>query len=165
MLKFAAIAIVWGPEVGSFLDALVSRTGGQIGVWPALEQWAARWGVNATLIDRSIVARWLLGGAMLTYSSFVLAWGSHILGAALVILPVPILMVLTYVTLRRVPRAQWLIQPQPLLLAASLVPFLWYAVFTWHTATHSFFMVRPLALNVALAAIAAVMLPPRRELT
>jgi hypothetical protein len=165
VVKLAAIALVWGPgEVASFFDILGNRMGGRIGTWPALEQWAAKRGLDATLVDRSIVARWLLGGAMLTYSSFVLAWGSHVLGAALVILPVPILMALTYMTLRRVPRAQWVMQPQPYLLLASLVPFPWYAVFSWHTATHSFFMVRPLALNVALAAIAAVLLPPRRVL-
>jgi hypothetical protein len=100
---------------------------------------------------------------MVTYSSFVLAYGSHALGAALVILPVPILVVLTVVALRRVERRDWTLQPQPYLLLASLVPFVWYMAFTWHTATHSFFMVRPLALNVALAVIAAVMLPPTRE--
>jgi len=51
------------------------------------------------------------------------------------------------------------VQPQPLLLVASLVPFAWYMAFPWHTTTHSLFMVRPVALNVAFAAIAAVMLP------
>jgi hypothetical protein len=164
VVKLVAVALVWGPgELAQFFDILGNRMGGRIGTWPALEQWAAKWGIDASVIDRSIVARWLLGGAMLTYSSFVLAWGSHLLGAALVIVPVPLLMVLTWVALRRVPRDRWLMQPQPFLLAAALVPIPWYALFTWHTATHSFFMVRPLALNVALAAIAALMLPPRHE--
>jgi len=86
-----------------------------------------------------------------------------VLGALIVIVPVPLLMVLTWVALRRVPRAQWLVRPQPLLLAAACVPFAWYLAFEGHTLTHSFFMVRPVALNVALAAIAAVMLPARRD--
>jgi hypothetical protein len=70
--------------------------------------------------------------------------------------------VLTFVALRRVPREQWLTLPQPYLLAAGLVPLGWYAAFPMHTMTHSLFMVRPLALNVALAAIAGVMLPARQ---
>jgi hypothetical protein len=160
--KFLAIAVVFGPrEVAEFFAALGDRMGGDLATWPTLEQLATTWGFDAGLINRSIVARWLVAGAMLTYSSFVLAWGSHVLGAALVLLPLPILVVLTCVALRRVPREHWLALPQPYLLGAALVPFGWYALFTMHTTTHSFFMVRPLALNVALAAIAAVMLPPR----
>ena len=163
-VKLIAVAIVWGPgEVAAFFDLLGSRMVGTVGTWPGLEQWAARLGFDAGVVDRSVLARLVLTGAMITYSAFVLAFGSHELGAALVIVPVPLLMMLTYVALRRAGHDAWLLQPQPYLLAASLVPFAWYAAFTWHTATHSFFMVRPLALNLALAAIAAVMLPPTRE--
>jgi hypothetical protein len=163
-VKLIAVAIVFGTgEVVAFFGLLGSRMAGAVGTWPGLEQWAARLGFDAGMVDRSVLARLALTGAMVTYSSFVLAYGSHALGAALVILPVPILMVLTVVALRRVERRDWTLQPQPYLLLASLVPFVWYMAFTWHTATHSFFMVRPLALNVALAVIAAVMLPPTRE--
>jgi hypothetical protein len=161
--KLAAIAMVWGTgETAPLFDMLSSRMTGEVGSWPVLEQWVARFGFDADVIDRGAVVRRLLGIAMVTYSAFVLAWGSHVLGALLVIVPVPLLMVLTWEALRRVRRDQWLAQPQPVLLAASLVPFAWYASFPWHTITHSFFMVRPLAINVALAAVAAVMLPARR---
>jgi hypothetical protein len=161
--KLGAIAIAWGTgEVIPLFDMLGSRMTGAVGSWPALEQWLARFGFDADVIDRRAMARRLLGGAMVTYSAFVLAWGSHVLGALFVIVPVPLLVVLTYIALRRVRRDEWLAQPQPLLLAASLVPFAWYAAFPWHTITHSFFMVRPLALNVAFAAIAVLMLPARR---
>jgi hypothetical protein len=162
--KVAAIAIVWGPgEVAPLFDMLGSRMTGEIKTWPALEQWGARLGFDVSAIDRSAVARRLLSGAMVTYSAFVLAWGSNVLGALFVLAPVPLLIVLTWVALRRVDRDTWLMQPQPLLLVASLVPFAWYMAFPWHTTTHSLFMVRPIALNVAFAAIAAVMLPARQR--
>jgi hypothetical protein len=158
--KIAAIAIVWGPgEVAPLFDMLGSRMTGEVRAWPALEQWGARLGFDVSSIDHSAVARRLLSAAMVTYSAFVLAWGSHVLGALFVLAPVPLLMALTWVALRRVDRDAWLVQPQPLLLVASLVPFAWYMAFPWHTTTHSLFMVRPVALNVAFAAIAAVMLP------
>lgn len=160
VIKIAAVGIAWGPdELARLFGLLGDRMVGEIGTWPALEQGAARLGLDASVIKRSLAARILLGGVMVTYSSFVLAWGSHVLGALLVLLPIPLLIVLTWVALRRVPRDQWLRQPHLYLLAASLVPIGWYVVFSWHTVTHSFFMVRPLALNVALAAIAAAMLP------
>ena len=163
--KLVGIALVWGPdEVGLFFGLLGMRMIGEIGAWPLLDQWAARFGFDAGLFDRSVLARLVVTFVMITYSGFVLAWGSHALGAALVLLPVPLLAVLTCVAQRRVDREQWRLLPQPLLLVASLVPFAWYLAFTWHTATHSYFMVRPLALNVALVAIAAVLLPRRRVL-
>jgi hypothetical protein len=160
VVKIAAVRIAFGPdELAQLFSLLGDRMVGEIGTWPALEQAAARLGIDASVINRSLAARIVLGGVMVTYSSFVLAWGSHVLGAALVLLPIPLLIVLTWIALRRVPRDQWLRQPHLYLLAASLVPIGWYVVFSWHTVTHSFFMVRPLALNVALAAIAAVLLP------
>jgi hypothetical protein len=163
-VKLIAVAVLWGPgDVGAFIDRLQLRIAGRGDTWPGIEQWAARLGFDAGMLEGSVLPRIVLAGAMVTYSAFVLAYGSHILGAAFVILPVPILMLLTYVALRRVARDQWTLQPQPYLLLASLMPFVWYAAFAGHTASHSFFMVRPLALNVALAVIAAVMLPPRRE--
>jgi hypothetical protein len=75
-------------------------------------------------------------------------------------LPLPVLILATWRALRGAQPADWVLQPQPGLLAAGLVPWAWYAVFTGHTATHSLFMVRPLALDVALA-IVAVMLRRR----
>jgi len=138
---------------------LGSRMAGEVKTWPALEQWGARLGFDVSAIDRSAMARRVLSAAMVTYSAFVLAWGSHVLGAVFVLAPVPLLIALTWVALRRVNRDAWLVQAQPLLLVASLVPFAWYMAFPWHTTTHSLFMVRPIALNVAFAAIAAVTLP------
>jgi hypothetical protein len=143
---------------------LGARMTGNIGSWPALEQWVTRLGFDTGAINDSVVFRRLLGVAFVTYSAFILAWGSHLLGAALVIVPPPLLLALTLVALGRVPRDQWLAQPQPLLLAAAAVPFVWYLAFPWHTTTHSLFMVRLVTLNVALAAIALVLLPGRNYL-
>jgi hypothetical protein len=161
-LKFVAIALAWGPdEVAPLVGMLGARMTGNIGSWPALEQWVTRLGFDTGAINDSVVFRRLLGVAFVTYSAFILAWGSHLLGAALVIVPPPLLLALTLVALRRVPRDQWLAQPQPLLLAAAAVPFAWYLAFPWHTTTHSLFMVRLVTPNVALAAIALVLLPGR----
>jgi hypothetical protein len=44
-------------------------------------------------------------------------------------------------------------------LAIGLMPILWYLMFTNHTALHSSYMVRPLTLNVALAAIILTLVP------
>jgi hypothetical protein len=160
--KLAAVALVWGPgEVASLFGMLGARMTGDIVNWPALEHWVTRFGLDANAINDNVVVRRLLGIGLVTYSAFVLGWGSHALGAALVIVPVPLLVMLTCIALRRVPREQWLAQPHIFLLAASLVPFCWYLAFPWHTTTHSFVMVRLVTLNVALAGIAIVLLPGR----
>jgi hypothetical protein len=160
--KLLAVMVVWGPaELTAMVKILGTRMFNNIN-WPALENWLIRFGFAPDPMNQNMVVRHLLGLALVTYSAFVLGWGSHVLGALIVIVPVPLLMVLTWVALRRVPRDAWLIHPQPLLLAAACVPFVWYLAIVWHTLTHSFFMVRPLALNVAFAAIAVVMLPARR---
>jgi hypothetical protein len=168
-VKLAAVAIVWGPgEVASFFDLLGDRMTGklalgtQLRLGPILGPWAAWRGLDATIIEHSLTARLLFTMLILTHSAAVLTWGSATLGSAVVLLPVPLLAILTYLALRRVPRGAWLEQPQPYLLAAGLVPFAWYLAFTTHTATHSYFMMRPLALNVALVAIAVLLMPPRR---
>jgi hypothetical protein len=157
--KLLAIMAVWGPgEFTAMVKLVSSRMVSNISNWPALESWLARFGFAPDAMNKGTM-RHMLALALVTYSAFVLGWGSHVLGALIVIVPVPLLMVLTWVALRRVPRAQWLVRPQPLLLAAACVPFAWYLALEGHTFTHSFFMVRPVALNVAFAAIAAMMLP------
>jgi hypothetical protein len=44
---------------------------------------------------------------------------------------------------------------------AGAVPVMWYILFATHTIRHSFYIVRPLALNVALCLVAAP--PPWRS--
>jgi hypothetical protein len=90
---------------------------------------------------------------MLIYSAFILGWGSHVLGAAIVIIPVPLLLWLTYRATRHAREKGW---PLELLaiFAAALIPIAWYVAFLNHTILHSAFMVRPMALAAGLAAVA-----------
>jgi hypothetical protein len=89
----------------------------------------------------------------LLYSAFILGWGSHLLGAAIVIVPVPLLLVSTCLACRRRPVRSW---PLELLLiaGAATIPFAWYLAFLNHTILHSSFMVRPLALSAGLVGVA-----------
>jgi hypothetical protein len=97
---------------------------------------------------------------MLTYSSFYLGWGSHVLGAAIVLLPTPLLLAFAVSSLRD--RGQTAQSRERLALAAAgMVPVAWYVVFANHTILHSSYMVRPLALNLALCIVSALAGRPR----
>jgi hypothetical protein len=99
---------------------------------------------------------------MLTYSSFYLAWGSHLLGAAIVLLPTPLLVAIGLSSFRERNISE-AARERVGLAAAGMVPVLWYIVFANHTITHSSYMVRPLALNVALCIVCIVSALPRRH--
>jgi hypothetical protein len=88
-------------------------------------------------------------------SSFFLGWGSHLLGAAIVLVPTPLLLALGISSLRD--RGRSAVSRERLALAAAgMVPDLWYLAFANHTILHSSYMVRPLALNVALCIVSAL---------
>jgi hypothetical protein len=90
---------------------------------------------------------------MVLYSAFILGWGSHVLGAAIVVLPVPLLLWWTYLVVRHRRLRSWPIE-LPAIVGAALIPPAWYLVFLNHTILHSSFMVRPLALSAGLVAVA-----------
>src|SRR5262245_5838796 len=92
---------------------------------------------------------------MLTYSSFFLGWGSHLLGAAIVLLPTLLLIAFAWTSYRD-RRESSLARERLALAAAGTVPVVWYVLFANHTILHSSYMVRPLALNVALCVVAAM---------
>ena len=116
--------------------------------------------IDPLWIDANVLTRALFAGVMLTYSAFYLGWGSHILGAALVLLPTPLLLAFGLYSLRD--RGRTVESRERLALAAAgMVPVLWYLVFANHTILHSSYMVRPLALNVALCMVSALAGSPR----
>ena len=154
--KQIAVWALWDVDpFAQFVTSLGTRVGGCVG--PALPE-----GMRATLatyqidpgwIDANLLTRALFAGAMLLYSSFFLAWGSHILGAILVMLPTA---ALAYFAVRHVSGEKNSRAIECFTLAAAAtVPIVWYLVFLNHTALHSSYMVRPLALNVALFLIAS----------
>ena len=48
--------------------------------------------IDPQWLDANVLTRVAFAGLMLIYSSFFLGWGSHLLGAAIVLLPTPLLM-------------------------------------------------------------------------
>jgi hypothetical protein len=157
--KLLAVAAVFGTnELWDFFHLLGNRVGGSVqsllsgNTMEALKAYR----IDPGWIDGNIVARVLLAGAMLTYSSFFLGWGSHFLGAALVLLPTPLLLAFALSSFRERNISNQA-RKRVALAAAGMVPILWYILFTNHTILHSASMVRPLALNVALCIVSALL--------
>jgi hypothetical protein len=154
-IKLIAVSAVWGTnEVAVFMQQLGLRVDGSvIAALPASARDALRaYHIEPQWIDANALTRRIFAAAMLAYSSFVLGWGSHVLGAIMVLLPTPLLVALAAWALRH--RDKSTCADRCLALAcAGLVPVLWYLVFANHAALHSIYMVRPLAVNAAIALI------------
>jgi hypothetical protein len=157
--KLLAVAAVFGTnEFSDFLHLLGHRMGGSVqyllsdNTIEALQVYR----IDQNWIDANIVTRVLFAGVMLTYSSFFLGWGSHLLGAALVLLPTPLLLAFGLSSFRERNISNEA-RERVALAAAGMVPLLWYILFANHTILHSSYMVRPLALNVALCIVSALL--------
>jgi hypothetical protein len=166
IVKLVAIWTFWGAaEVADFFHELLMHIEGSVvtAVPPALVHWLAAHAIDIAVADHSYFARLLLEGTMLTYSAFVIGWGSHVLGAALVVLPS------LYLLFRLVRAAwtsgKWAERREVQFAAVGFIPMAWYLVFTYHTVHHSSFMVRPLTLNVAIALIVLLLVPTRPATT
>ena len=154
--KQLVVLAIWGPDaLLDFAGRLGQRTGG--GVTEELsdnvKQRLDVVGLSLSWLDANFASRILFAGIMLIYSAFILGWGSHALGAAIVILPVPILLLLTYFVTRGRRFQSWPLEPL-VIVSAAIIPFGWYLVFLNHTILHSSFMARPLALSAGLVAVA-----------
>ena len=163
--KLLAVATVFGTnELSVFVEMLGQRMGGSVEVNLSESAKAAlsAYHIDPQWLDANILTREAFAGLMLTYSSFFLGWGSHLLGAAIVLVPTPLLVALGWSSYRE-RRISPVARERLALAAAGAVPVLWYVVFANHTILHSSYMVRPLALNVALCVVAA--LPSRRATT
>jgi hypothetical protein len=162
--KLLALWAVWDiHEVADFFAALVNHISGPLSsrVPPALADWLAVKGIDIGLVDTSYVARVLLVGVMLTYSAFFLGWGSHFVGGALVLLPLPYLLFRAARALRA--KEAWMTCLEVKFATAGLIPVVWYLMLTYHTAVHSSYMVRPLAIDLALAVIVFFLVPTESE--
>jgi hypothetical protein len=156
--KMLAVGAVFGTnELSEFVHALGNRVDGSVqshlsdNAKDALKAFH----IDPLWIDANVLSRVLFAGVMLTYSSFFLGWGSHLLGAAMVLLPTPLLLAFALSSLRD--RGRTVESRERLALAAAgMVPVLWYLVFANHTILDSSYMVRPLALNVALCIVSAL---------
>jgi hypothetical protein len=68
-------------------------------------------GLSLSWLDASFASRIVFAGIMVIYSAFILGWGSHVLGAAIVILPVPLLLLSTYFVARHHRLRSWPTEP------------------------------------------------------
>jgi hypothetical protein len=154
--KQLVVLAIWGPDtLVDFVGRLGQRTGGGVTaeLSDSVKQRLDQVGLSLAWLDANFASRIVFAAIMLVYSAFILGWGSHVLGAAIVIPPVPLLLLLTYRAVRRRVFRGW---PLELLViaGAAMVPFAWYLAFLNHTILHSSFMVRPLALSAGLVAVA-----------
>jgi hypothetical protein len=160
IFKQLIVLAIWGPEtLADFAGRLGQRTGG--GVTEELSQSVKdrldEVGLSLAWLDASFASRIVFAGIMLVYSAFIIGWGSHVLGAAILLLPVPLLMLSAYRAARR--SRVWRPPLEHLaLLGAAMIPFVWDLAFLNHTILHSSFMVRPAALSVGLVAMAWIYL-------
>jgi hypothetical protein len=153
--KQLLVFAIWGLDpVTDFANRLGKRTGGGVAeeLSDSVKHRLKEVGLSLQWLDSNFGSRIIFAGIMVIYSAFVLGWGSHVLGAAIVILPVPLLLLLTYFATRGRSFQNW---PLELLvmIGAAMIPFAWYLVFLNHTILHSSFMVRPLALSAGLVAV------------
>ena len=92
--KLLAVAAVFGTnELAEFSRLLTHRVGGsvQLLLSDSAKEALKAYHIDPLWIDANIFTRVLFAGVMLTYSAFYLGWGSHLLGAAIVLLPTPLL--------------------------------------------------------------------------
>ena len=153
VVKILAVRLVWGTgELGVFFYKLAVQMSGPV-MLPA-ERLAklADYGIDPAWIDLNHVTHILFAGVMLTYSSFAIGWGSHILGALIVLVPVPVLLGFAYFAVRRRRVSEWPIE-RLALVAVGLVPVGWYVVMPILTIAHSSYLVRPMAMPLALMLI------------
>ena len=155
-IKLIAVWLVWGTnDLGNFVAILGGHTAGAVSSRLSPEALAtlSSYGIEPQWVDANHLTRVLFAGAMLTYSAFLIGWGSHIIGAAIVLLPTPALVGFAFFAVCRRRMVDWPME-RLALIAAGLVPVAWYVALPNHTIFHSSYMVRPLAMTLALAIIA-----------
>lgn len=155
--KLLAVAAIFGTnELSIFLETLGQRMGGSVAsnLSESVKAALAAHHIDPQWLDANILTRVAFAGLMLIYSSFFLGWGSHLLGAAIVLLPTPLLIARAWSSYRE-RRTSQLARERIALAASGAVPIVWYVLFANHTILHSSYMVRPLALNAALCLVAA----------
>jgi hypothetical protein len=156
--KLLLVRLIWGPvEIQAFVDQLFYQIGGGSVILGLPPQETAKierlFHTPIAVIDQNRVLRLALMVTSLVYESFILGLGSHTLGALLVVLPTPIVII---GTLRRIASSGKSAHYKMFflsLLAAALVCPLWYLAFEQHTIHHALYMVRPLVWSVALCGV------------
>jgi hypothetical protein len=154
-VKIALVMLLVDPNaLADFRSGLSVRVGSSfVASLPPQEiAWLSRFGIDVTTLERSFVLTVLYMLARLGYATFVIGYGSPILGIAVMAAAVDTVVVLLIYRTRTsadpVARARLLI-----LFASALVMPAWSVVFLSHTLLHAIWMVRPFAWSIALAGI------------
>lgn len=153
--KIVLVALFVDPDVfRNFVQGLATRVGSSyVAELPAREiAWLASHGIDVHAIERSWALSMLYMLARLGFASFVIGYGSTILGLAVLgtgVLATGILFIrLTRRTSDATARTRLVI-----LFATTLIMPAWCVLFLNHTLLHAIFMVRPFCWYVAIAGI------------
>ena len=157
-IKIALVMIFVDPNaLSDFRSGLSVRVGSSFiaSIPPQEIAWLSRFGIDAASLERSWFLSALYMLARLGYATFVIGYGSPILGMALtggaVLASIALLVHRARIARDAIARTRLLI-----LLASALVMPVWSLIFLSHTLLHAIWMVRPFAWFIALAGILIV---------
>jgi hypothetical protein len=154
-IKLALVMLLVDPNVlADFRGALSTRVGSSFvaNLPPQEVAWVSAFGVDVSSLDRHWAFAVLYMIARLGYATFVIGYGSPVVGMAIMGVAVMTTALLLVQRARRssgkVSRTRLLV-----LLGSALVMPAWSLVFLSHTLLHAIWMVRPFAWFIALAGI------------
>ena len=153
--KLALVALLVDANVlADFRAALATRLGtGALAALPAHEvAWVASFGIAVASIEHSWALSVLYMLARLGYATFVIGYGSPVLGMAIIGVAFGATVVLLIRRLRHSTDATTRTRLALLSVSALVMP-VWSLVFLSHTLLHAIWMVRPFAWFVALAGL------------
>ncbi len=154
-IKLALVMLLIEPNVlAEFRGALATRTGSSFvaSLPPQEVAWVSAFGIDVAALDRHWAYAVLYMLARLGYATFVIGYGSPIVGMTLMGLAV----VTSFALLIRHARCATEAADRMrllILLASALVMPVWSLVFLSHTLLHAIWMVRPFAWFIALGGI------------
>lgn len=157
-LKMALVTAMFGTqELAVFGKALSYRASGTIltELTPHLMERYRSIGLDPAIVDKSLLLRIAMMCVGLLHATYVLAYGSTPLGAALLLLSFAILG-LHLLLLIKDRKAEQRAADLTLLASVLILP-VWYLTFINHTILNAIFMVRPLAWVMAVALALTVM--------
>lgn len=154
-IKLALVMLLIEPNVlAEFRSALATRTGSSFSanLPPQEIAWVSAFGIDVASLDRHWGYAVLYMLARLGYATFVIGYGSPVVGMIIMAAAVAITAVLL---IRRLRACRDNIAQMRLiiLLGSALVMPVWSLVFLSHTLLHAIWMVRPFAWFIALAGI------------
>jgi hypothetical protein len=164
-IKLALVMLLVDPNaLADFRGALSTRVGSSFvtSLPPAEITWVSAFGIDVASLDRNWAYAVLYMLARLGYATFVIGYGSPVVGMAIAgaaVLTTAVLLIRrAHALADSVARTRLLI-----LFASALVMPVWSIVFLSHTLLHAIWMVRPFGWFIALAGILMAWRPQRQD--